>query len=289
MNRPSAINAILALSLALGPLAPPQSAGAAPAAGSAGGAATATPAQDLTEAWDRLVAAYVDDEGMVDYAGLQGAGRDEFESFMQLLAAADPTRLASEAERIAFWINAYNAVVAWQVVERYPIDSVRDVGSLWGLVGGFFKNKYTVGGRQMSADDIEHGTLRADFDDERVHWALVCAAFGCPRLLNRAYRPETLEQTLSEQSYEFLAQDRGLQLDRASSTLYLSSYFNWYEDDFEAVSGTVIDYVLRYAPTDDAEWIRANRDALTVRIMDYDWTLNSQPNGPRASRPVPRD
>ena len=207
---------------------------------------------------------------------------------MGVLARTNPDEFATEAERMAFWINAYNAVVIWQVIERYPLESVRDVGVLWGLVGGFFKQTYPVAGREMSADNIEHDTLRAQFDDERIHWALVCAAFGCPRLLDRPYRPETLDETLREQSYEFLSQPRGMQLDRASNTLYLSSYFDWYEDDFLAVSDSRVDYALHYGPAEIREYVLANRDAITVRIMDYDWTLNEQSLGPRSQRPVPR-
>jgi hypothetical protein len=254
---------------------------AAPAAQEAG--------QDLYATWDRLLSTYVDDEGLVDYAALKANDLEALDAFMRTLESTDPESFASEQEQIAFWINAYNAVVVRQVVERYPIESVRDVGSLWGLIGGFFKQEYPVAGRQMSADDIEHGTLRERYTDERIHWALVCAAFGCPRLLDRAYRPETLEETLRAQSYEFLSQPRGLQIDRSSTTLYLSSYFDWYAGDFEEVAGDVIDYVLRYAAGEDAAWIREHRDEMTVRIMDYDWTLNSQQNGPRSARPVPRD
>ena len=269
----SCLVALLAVSLGA-------SVGAAPIA--------APPSSDeLYAPWERVLTTYVDAEGLVDYAGLKASGMDDFRAFMDAIATADPNSM-TEAEQIAFWINAYNAVVMWQVVERYPIDSVRDVGVLWGLVGGFFKQTYPVAGREMSADNIEHDTLRADFDDERIHWALVCAAFGCPRLLDRPYRAETLEETLREQSFEFLGQPRGLQLERDANTLYLSSYFNWYEDDFTAVADTVIDYVLRYAPADDAEYIRTHRDDLTVRIMDYDWTLNEQSRGPRSRRPVPR-
>ena len=259
-------------------------AGARTAAG-----APPSPPQDLYATWDRLLSTYVDSEGLVDYAGLKDRDLAAFESFMRTLAETDPASFATEAERMAFWINAYNAVVMWQVVERYPLDSVRDVGSLWGLIGGFFKQEYPIAGGDMSADDIEHATLRAQFDDERVHWALVCAAFGCPRLLDRAYRAETLDETLRAQSYEFLAQPRGLQIDRGSETLYLSSYFDWYADDFQKVAGDVIDYVLRYANEADATWIREHRDSMRVRIMDYDWALNSQGNGPRSARPVPRD
>jgi hypothetical protein len=244
--------------------------------------------QDPYAAWARTLATYVDAEGLVDYPGLKARGMADLQKFMDFLATTDPSTLGGESDRMAFWINAYNAVVMWQVVERYPIESVRDVGALWGLVGGFFKQDYRVAGREMSADDIEHATLRAQFDDERIHWALVCAAFGCPRLLDRPYRAATLDATLAERSHEFLAQPRGLQLDRATNTLYLSSYFDWYEDDFVAAAGDRVDYVLRYAPDDVASYVRANRDALTVRIMDYDWTLNEQSHGPRANRPVPR-
>jgi len=244
--------------------------------------------QDPYAAWGRVLANYVDAEGLVDYAGLKANGMDDFTEFMRVLATTDPARLGSEAERMAFWINAYNAVVMWQVVERYPLESVRDVGMLWGLVGGFFKQTYAVGGGEMSADNIEHDTLRAQFDDERIHWVLVCAAFGCPRLLDRPYRAETLDATLAAQSAEFLRQPRALQLDRTSNTLYLSSYFDWYEDDFTAVAGTVIDYVLRHAEDDVVSYVRANRDAIRVQIMDYDWTLNEQSRGPRSARPIPR-
>jgi len=251
-------------------------------------AGTASAQTDPYITWERTLANYVDSEGLVDYAGLKNRGMADFRAFMDVLASTDPATLGGEAEQMALWINAYNAVVMWQVVERYPIESVRDVGVLWGLVGGFFKQTFPVAGREMSADDIEHSTLRAEFDDERIHWALVCAAFGCPRLLDTPYRAATLDATLAERSYEFLGQPRGLQLDRTTNTLYLSSYFDWYEDDFVEVAGDRIDYVLRYAPDDVAAYVRANRSNLTVRIMDYDWTLNEPSRGPRSARPVPR-
>ena len=258
------------------------------ASAAASAAPAAAPQDDLYAPWARILSDYVDAEGLIDYAGLQGPGRADLEAFMASLASADPNGFASDDERIAFWINAYNAVVIWQVVERYPLDSVRDVGVLWGLVGGFFKKKYPVAGTTMSADDIEHGTLRAKFDDERIHWALVCAAFGCPRLINEPYRAATLDATLAAQSFEFLRQPRGLQFDATTDTLYLSSYFDWYADDFRAVADNVLDYVTRYAPDEVATLIEERGDELTVRIMDYDWTLNDQPKGPRSARPVPR-
>lgn len=252
-------------------------------------AAAAAPDDALYAPWERVLSTYVDDEGLVDYAGLKGRGHADLKQFMDLLAKAEPASFATEQQRVAFWINAYNAVVVWQAVENYPIESVRDVGALWGLIGGFFKNKYPIAGGSMSADNIEHDTLRAKFSDARIHWALVCGAFGCPRLVNRPYRADGLDEMLTAQAHEFLRQPRALQLDRDGKTLYLSSYFDWYASDFEAESVTVTDYVLRYAPEDVAEFVRANRDAVRVQIMGYDWALNGQQSGPRSKRPIPRD
>lgn len=244
---------------------------------------------ELYAPWARVLSTYVDDEGLVDYAGLKERGRDDLEAFMTAIAEVDPADFASDDERKAFWINAYNAVVMWQVVERYPLDSVRDVGALWGLVGGFFKKEYRVAGRDMSADDIEHGTLRARWpEDAEIHWVLVCAAFGCPRLIREPYVAEDLDETLDARGREFLSRPRGLQLDRDTDTLYVSSYFDWYEEDFERVAGSVVDYVLELGPADVAAYVRERRDDLRIEIMDYDWTLNDQAKGPRSAREVPR-
>jgi len=235
--------------------------------------------------WARVLETYVDDEGLVDYAGLAGPGRADLEAFMATLAETDPTAF-DEAEQKAFWINAYNAVTVYQVIEHYPLESVRDVGSLFGLVGGFFKQPNRVAREERTVDNIEHDILRPTFEDARIHWTLVCASFGCPRLLRRPYLAADLDALLTEVSFEFMASPRALQIDRDSGTLWVSSYFDWYGGDFEAESGDIIDYILQYAPQDKAEWIRANRNDVRVRFMDYDWTLNDQPNGPRSRRPV---
>ena len=245
-----------------------------------------TRADDLYEPWAQVLETYVDEEGLVDYAGLSTRGREQLQAFMQALATIDPAALPSDAHRIAFWINAYNAVILWQAVERYPLDSVKDVGALFGLVGGFFKKRYPIAGRDLHADDIEHATLRRDYPDSRIHWALVCAAFGCPRLIRRPYLASDLDEVLTARAHEFLGNARALQLDEATGTLYLSRYFDWYADDFEAESGDLIGYVLRYVPAEMAAAIRQQRDRLRVRFIDYDWTLNDQAKGPRGSRPI---
>ena len=240
----------------------------------------------LYEPWARVLETYVDEEGLVDYEGLTGAGRADLQAFIEAIGAFDPESFTSENEEIAFWINSYNAIVVWQVVERYPLESVRDLDRFFGLVADFFKQEYRVAGEERSLDNIEHDILRPKFGDSRIHWTLVCGAFGCPRLLRRPFVAEDLDPLLTELSYEFLLSPWALQIDRDGKTVHLSSYFDWYGDDFEAEVGDVVDYVLQYAPEDSAAWIRANRDSLRVRFIDYDWTLNDQAKGPRSRRPV---
>lgn len=255
--------------------------GAAAVATDAPGISPDSATDDLYAPLERVLSRYVDAEGLVDYRGLRDEGRDDLSAFMEAIARVDPAALPDDDARIAFWINAYNATVLLEVVERYPIDSVRDVGSLWGLVGGFFKREIRIAGRDLHLDDIEHGILRAEYPDPRIHWALVCGAFGCPRLLRRPYRAAYLDRILDERTDEFLAAPRGLQIDGDGKTLWLSRYFDWYAEDFEAESGTVLDYVIANAPAEKAGWIRDHRERLSVRFMDYDWTLNDQAKGPR--------
>ena len=242
----------------------------------------------LYDPWARVLEDYVDGEGLVDYEGLTGTGRADLRAFIEAIGNVDPDRLASDNEKMVFWMNAYNAVVVWQVVERYPIDSVRDLDRLFGLVADFFRNDYRVAGENRTLDNIEYDILRAEYPDARIHWTLVCGAFGCPRLLRRPYVAEDLDPLMTEVSFEFLSNPRALQIDREDNTLYLSSYFNWYGGDFEAEKSDVVDWVLQYAPADKAVWIRENRDSLRVRFMDYDWTLNDQSQGPRSAQPIER-
>ena len=241
--------------------------------------------QALYDPWARVLAGYVDEEGLVDYTGLGGEGYDDLKTFIRTIGITDSSGF-SETEQLAFWINAYNAITVYQVVQRYPIESVREVGILLGLVGGFFKQEYRVANRERTLDNIEHDILRPTYNDPRIHWTLVCAAFGCPRLLRRPYVATDLDPMLTELSFEFMASPRALYIDDDNVILWVSSYFDWYGGDFEAKAGSIIDYILGHAPTDKAAWIREHRDTMRVQFIDYDWTLNDQAKGPRSQRPI---
>jgi hypothetical protein len=241
-------------------------AGAAGPAGSAGTVDTAAWGQALDLAHHR---------GGLDYARL-AADRSGLDAYLASLAAARPESWG-EPERLAFWINAYNAVVTHHVLERYPgLASVRDVD-------GFFDElTFRVAGEERTLDEIEERAR--DLGDPRVHFAVVCASASCPDLRFEPYVGERLDAQLGEQTRTFLANPaKGLRYDRAANDVWLSSIFKWYAGDFTGGStllayvarGPVLEWVLPHVSADlSAELGR--RDP-SIRYLDYDWSLNDRP------------
>lgn len=226
-----------------------------------------------TDAWDRVLERYAADGG-VRYAALKRdrAGLDAF------LASVARTRPASlpEPERLAFLVNAYNAIVVAEVLERYPgIESVRSVD-------GFFDGvEHTVGGRRMTLDEIEAAARELD---PRIHFAVVCASTSCPDLRGEAYRGAEIDRQLEEATERFLAdRSKGLRYDPEANVLHASSIFKWYAGDFTGGSrvvaffarGGVRDWIAEHAGDPAlATAIREREPA--VRYMDYDWSLNDR-------------
>jgi hypothetical protein len=211
--------------------------------------------------------------GQVAYADLK---RDEtsLRSYLDELSgacAADYERW-SRAERLAFWINAYNAFTVQLILDYYPIASIRKIG--W-LPGAAFRTEFIpmpgLKGGTISLNDIEHDTLRADFHEPRIHFALVCASRSCPPLRNEAYRASDLDRQLDDQARTFLHDTRKNRFDARTNTLYLSRIFDWFGTDFEAAAGSVPAYVARYM--DDE---RVSKPDVRVEFLDYDWSLNDQ-------------
>jgi hypothetical protein len=225
------------------------------------------------EAWARVLAAHQRDGGL-DYAALQ-ADRDDLDSFLASLDSARPAAW-SRAEQIAFWCNAYNAVVAHYVLERYPhIESVK-------AVDGFFDElRFRVAGASMTLDEIESEARK--LGDARVHFAVVCASTSCPDLRGEPFQGERLEQQLEEQTRNFLSDpSKGLRWNADEGALYLSSIFKWYAGDFTGGStvvaffarGGIVEWVLSHLPADQARAIETKSP--TVRYMHYDWSLNDR-------------
>ena len=219
--------------------------------------------------FDEVLQARVNAEGQVDYAGLK-ASPEKLETYLDRLASADLAAL-SYYEQLAFWLNAYNALVIKGVVDRYPTTSVRSVKPFGGF---FYRLKFQVAGKPYTLNEIEHDVIRAEFVDARVHFALVCASAGCPTLENRAFFADTLEERLETATFNFVANPEKVRLERSERRLYLSKIFKWYAADFTEGYAGVTDFLADYLPSDDAEFLET--EDIELHYLDYDWTLNDQ-------------
>lgn len=161
----------------------------------------------------------------------------------------------------AFWINAYNLVVIHSVVTHYPIKSPLEVP------GFFDRAKHRVAGDSLTLNEIENLKLRKAYGDARIHFALVCAAQGCPELINQAYVAEKLEDQLEKQTRAALNQAKHVRVNPDAKKVLISEIFKWYEIDFTSNGKTVLDYINQYR----LEKIPAD---FSISYIPYDWTLN---------------
>lgn len=221
--------------------------------------------------WDLLDAVLGQYVAPTQRAGIRFHGVD-YESlaldprYQQLLNQIENTAtatLADRNERLAFYINAYNVYAIKMVIDNMPLDSIRDVGSIFTPV--WKKTVGNIAGQPVTLDQIEHAILRS-MGEPRIHFAIVCASLSCPNLRGEAYRAERLEQQLEEQTKAFLNDDsKGLVL--AGRRVRLSQIFDWFEEDFDTVGG-VEAFVRRYRELPQQISWRAN--------LPYDWDLNHQ-------------
>jgi hypothetical protein len=228
--------------------------------------ATASRAADRDAPYAALLAAHVAD-GVVDYAGLK---KDEatLDAYLAALAAADPAAL-SEQERFAYYINVYNAWTLKLILEHYPgIRSIKDAGNLFRSPWKRAFVRLRAG--TVSLDDVEHGILRPQFHDPRVHFAVNCASKSCPPLAGVPYAGATLDAALDAAARAFINNPANTFL--RDGTLHVSRIFDWYGEDFGGPEG-VWRFIRRYAdPTLAAAMDAAGR--LDIAYTPYDWSLN---------------
>ena len=226
--------------------------------------------------FDSLLGEYVDEDGLVNYTAIKAG--DVLDDYLNTLASVD-VALLSEKEAIAFWLNAYNAYTIKLIVENYPVGSIREISPfrIKGLrlavpkINSPFEYKIAaIGGKEYSLDDIEHAILRKEYDEPRIHFALVCAAISCPALRNEAYIAERLDEQLDDQALVFLSDETKNRIE--GDTIYLSKIFNWFRGDFADSNKELQHYLARYFEDDLAE--RLSNGAFKVKHLAYDWTLN---------------
>ena len=225
--------------------------------------------------FDGLLRKYVDTDGYVDYTAWKAshADRQTLIDYLVTLGKANPQALASKQAKLAFWINAYNAVTIEGILREYPTSSIRNHTAR--LVGyNIWKDlPLIVGGRQYSLDSMEHQVLRK-MNEPRIHFAIVCASIGCPRLLNRAYVSDRLDEQLTGNARDFFSRAQNLRTDSASGTLLVSSILDWFGEDFGSSTKQQGAYLKPYLPAAAQRVVDSGR--LRFRYLDYNWNLNDQ-------------
>jgi len=226
--------------------------------------------------WDQLLQKYVDQDGMVDYGAWHAsqADRAALKHYLATLGAADPTARTSKDGRLAFWINAYNALTIEGILDVYPTSSIRNHTAKVMGYNIWDDLLLPVGDQEYSLNQIEHEILRK-LGEPRIHFAIVCAAIGCPRLLDRAYQPESLESQLAENTRDFFARRKNFEVDLASRKVRVSSILDWFGEDFGPTSQKGLAGLAEHMPDEATRKLIASGD-FSVSYLDYDWSLNKQ-------------
>ncbi len=216
--------------------------------------------------WTQLLQRHVDSSGWVNYKGFV-ADSVKLNDYLAELSNCQPTSKWSKEEKLAFWINVYNAFTVKLIVDHYPVVSIKDikrgipfVNSVWEL--DFFE----IGGKSFDLGTIEHQILRKHFDEPRIHFAIVCASRSCPRLLNEAYDPARLDQQLTIQARNFINDRTKNEIN--SDELQLSLIFKWFKKDFTR-NGSLLEFLKVYSDNDFLS-------SASVKYQEYDWSLNGE-------------
>ena len=225
--------------------------------------------------WDSLLKknVVVLENGKASQFRYGNVDRKALQAYLAGLSGVEDFKTWPREEQMAFLINAYNAFTVEKVLTRYPdIRSIRDFGKVFG--NPFKDEFFTLLGRKMSLDGIEHGLLRKNYREPRVHYALNCASVGCPMLREEAYAAARLDRQLEEQALRFLS-DRSRNRYR-DGRLEVSKIFDWFKEDFEPRHA----YFARYASALGVPG-GAHVPDLSLAFLDYDWALNDSRSSSR--------
>ena len=216
-----------------------------------------------------LLKKYVDDQGMVDYKGF-ASENGRLKVYLDALEKNGPNdQHWSQLEQLAYWINAYNAFTIQLILDYYPVESIKDIGANVKIpfVNTAWDIKFIkIGGEELSLNNIEHNIIRKNFDEPRIHFALVCAAQSCPKLRNEAYAAASLDEQLTDQAKFFLSNSEKNEL--SENEIKLSKIFSWYAGDFTN-DGSLIEYINQFTP------VTVNEKA-KKSYKKYNWALNEK-------------
>ncbi|MGH7889440.1 MAG: DUF547 domain-containing protein [Thermodesulfobacteriota bacterium] len=256
-------------------------------------------------AYDTLLKKYVQN-ARVDYKGFI-ASEKQFDSYLRQLGSVSESDYTnwSRDQKLAFWINAYNAFTIKAIIDNYPIEkrfglvsffypknSIRQIDGIWDKI------KFRAVGKMVTLNQIEHEILRKEFKEPRIHVAIVCASVGCPDLRSEAYTADRVNEQLESQSERFVNNpSKGVQIDTERNEVKLSKIFDWFGKDFVEKYGNteffkdlspketaVLNFAIRHLKSEEERKFLES-DKFKISYLDYDWSLNEmkEADSPSAS------
>ncbi|SDE36437.1 DUF547 domain-containing protein [Ulvibacter litoralis] len=207
--------------------------------------------------WDDLLQKHVSSSGKVDYLGFKN-DTAALQSYLDVLAENLPKKSWSKNATLAYWINAYNAFTVKLILDNYPVESIKDIKKPWDQDFIMLENSaYSLG-------EIEHKILRK-MNEPRIHFAINCASYSCPNLLNEAYTEAKIEKQLESSTISFINDTTKNSI--TADKIEISKIFDWFSGDFKN-EGSLIDFLNKYSTVK----INANTK---INYKDYKWNLNN--------------
>jgi len=244
--------------------------------------------------YDTLLKKYVHN-ARVDYKGFI-VSETQFDSYLRQMGSVGESNYAnwSRDQKLAFWVNAYNAFTIKAIIDNYPIEkrfglanffypknSIRQIDGVWDKI------KFRAVGKMVTLNQIEHEILRKEFKEPRIHVAIVCASVGCPDLRSEAYTADGINDQLESQSERFVNNpSKGVQIETERKTVKLSKIFNWFGEDFVEKYGNtgffkdrslkeraVLNFAVKHLKSEEERKFLES-DKFKISDLDYDWSLN---------------
>lgn len=209
-------------------------------------------------AWNKILTTHVSTQGNVNYKGIKKAEAELDAYLNEISSAVVDEKTWSKNEQLAFWINAYNAFTVKLILKHYPLKSIKDIGSPWD------KKFFKIGGKKMNLNHIEHKILRVKFNEPRIHFAIVCASFSCPKLSNKAFTSSNVQNQLSSLTKGFVNDKKRNKI--TANKIEISEIFNWFKGDFTK-KGSLIDFLNRYS-------LVKIKASAKISHLAYNWNLN---------------
>ncbi|MEM9834533.1 MAG: DUF547 domain-containing protein [Bacteroidota bacterium] len=200
-------------------------------------------------------------DGLVDYEAIANDPAKINQLYKEVGSAS--LEGASDAEKKAFYINAYNVVTIYQVIQNYPVKSPMNIK------GFFDNNKHEVAGEMFTLNQLEKEHLLKHHFDARLHFVLVCAALSCPPLADFAYQADQLDQQIEEKTLQALNNPEFIQVNKSKKKVLVSKIFDWYKSDFTKNQASVLQYINQYRDEKIPE-------SYKLGFYEYDWGLNRQ-------------